>query len=167
MTMRPRKVRVAAVGAVSPAGDTNIAASAYRLEDQVGFRLRKVHQRATEIFNDLMAPFEVTPMQFSVIAKLDDLGSVSQNQLGRLVAMDPATTFGVVGRLVKRGLVGSRIDQSDARLSIIELTAEGRAMARRMKAVGADVSARTLAPLTADEAKHFLSLLARLGSGDD
>ena len=77
----------------------------YVLEDQVGFLLRCAHQRATEIFNAVMGRFAVTPTQFAALAKLDDLGSVSQNQLGRLTRMDPATVSGVVGRLIARGFV--------------------------------------------------------------
>src|SRR3990172_4612930 len=132
----------------------------YRLEDQVGFVLRRVHQRATETFNTVMAGFDITPPQFAALAKLHDLGSTSQNQLGRLVAMDPATMFGVAGRLSKRGLVRQAVAPNDARLVILELTEEGRALIEAMKARGLDVSRRTLEPLTAKEAETFLRLLA-------
>src|SRR5882762_6117994 len=89
------------------AGDVDAAerAAAYVLEDQVGFLLRCAHQRGSEIFNAVMERFAVTPTQFAALAKLDDLGSVSQNQLGRLTRMDPATVSGVVGRLIARGFV--------------------------------------------------------------
>jgi len=146
----------------SPVAHAEEAARAYRLEAQVGFRIRKVHQRATEIFHAVMGDLDLTPMQFAVLAKLDDLGQVSQNQLGRLVAMDPATIFGVVGRLMKRGLVAQRPDPEDARLALIELTGEGRALVVRAKAIGAEVSRRTLAPLSPSEAETLLALLARL-----
>lgn len=135
----------------------------YVLEQQIGFRLRKAHQRASETFNAVMAPFDVTPMQFAALAKLDDVGPVAQNQLGRLVAMDPATIFGVVGRLAKRGLVESRVDGKDARVVLVALTSEGRAAVARMKAVAAEVSARTLAPLSRREAQTLLRLIAKLG----
>ncbi|MGH7485181.1 MAG: MarR family winged helix-turn-helix transcriptional regulator, partial [bacterium] len=69
-------------------------AAGYVLEDQVGYLLRCAHQKATEIFNAVMAEFSITPTQFAALAKLDDLEAVSQNQLGRLTAMDPATISG-------------------------------------------------------------------------
>ncbi len=99
----------------------------YVLEDQIGFRLRKAHQRATDVFNAVMGGFDVTPTQFAALAKLDDVGPISQNQLGRLIAMDPATIFGVVGRLAKRGYVRQSVDESDARVVLVTLTDEGRA----------------------------------------
>ncbi len=73
-------------------GERQAPVTEYRLEAQVGFVLRKVHQRASEIFARVMAEFEVTPQQFSTLVKLDDVGESTQNRLGRLVAMDPATT---------------------------------------------------------------------------
>lgn len=139
------------------------AAAAYALEDQVGFLLRCAHQRATETFNAVMAPFAVTPTQFAALAKLDDLGSVSQNQLGRLIAMDPATTSGVVGRLIARGLVSQSPDARDARLVLLALTPAGRAAIHDMKAAAAEVSRRTLAPLSRDEADLLVRALAKLG----
>ncbi len=134
----------------------------YRLEEQIGFVLRCVHQRATEIFNATMARHNVTPTQFSVLAKLDDLGSVSQNQLGRLVAMDPATTSGVVGRLIARGFISQSPVPEDARLVLLALTPEGRRAVADMKADAAEVSRRTLEPLTPEEASQLLLALEKL-----
>lgn len=148
-------------GADKPQGTPMPAA--YVLEEQVGFLLRKAQQRATEHFNAVMGRFSITPTQFAALAKLDDLGPTSQNQLGRLTAMDPATIFAVVGRLFKRGWVTLMPDPDDARLVIVDLTADGRQAIAAMKAMAADVSAATLAPLSPDEARLFLALVARLG----
>lgn len=137
-------------------------AADYRLEDQVGFRLRKVNQRATEVFMSVMSDYDLTAMQFAVLAKLDDLGQVSQNLLGRHVAMDPATTFGVIKRLLKRDLVEQKPDADDGRLRLIELTPKGCDLISRMKIVGAEVSQRILKPLTAAESREFLRLLAKM-----
>ena len=137
-------------------------APSYRLEEQVGFVLRRAHQRATDTFNTVMAGFKITPRQFAVMAKLDDLGPTSQNLLGRLVAMDPATMFGVAGRLAKRGLIKQAVDPHDARLVLLELTAEGRQVVQAMKARGLEVSRRTLEPLSAKEAETFMRLLVKM-----
>jgi DNA-binding MarR family transcriptional regulator len=134
----------------------------YRLEEQVGFVLRRAHQRATGIFNALMAEFRVTPTQFAALAKLHDLGSVSQNELGRLTAMDPATISSVASRLIQRGYVSASPDDKDARLVVLTLTEAGVAATLAMKAAAAEVSRQTLAPLSAAEAARFLALLERL-----
>ena len=132
-------------GAISEQG--RAPARDYRLEDQVGFVLRKVHQRASEIFARVMAEFEVTPQQFSTLVKLDDLGESTQNRLGRLVAMDPATTQGVVERLRKRDLVRVRPDPAHRRRLLVGLSPSGRAEVGRMRARAHEVSARQRATL--------------------
>jgi len=135
----------------------------YVLEDQVGFLLRKAQQRATEHFNGVMGEYGVTPTQFAAMVKLDDLGPQSQNQLGRLTAMDPATIASVVGRLTRRGWIRLTSSAEDARMVIVALTEDGAAAATAMRAVAAEVSVRTLAPLSPQEARRFLGLVARLG----
>jgi DNA-binding MarR family transcriptional regulator len=138
--------------------------ASYRLEAQVGYVLRRAHQKATGIFNSVMGEFGVTPTQFAALAKLDDVGRVSQNELGRLTAMDPATIWGVVNRLIKQGYVAQSPDPDDARLVMVELTDAGRKATLRMKAVAAEVSRETLSPFTEKEARQLLDLLGRLGA---
>jgi MarR family transcriptional regulator, lower aerobic nicotinate degradation pathway regulator len=135
----------------------------YVLEEQVGFLLRCAHQSATEDFNAVMERFSVTPTQFAALAKLDDVGSVSQNQLGRLTRMDPATISGVVGRLSARGFVRQSPHAHDARLVLLALTPSGRAAVREMKGVAAEVSRRTLGPLSPAEAGALVIALAKIG----
>jgi len=147
----------------SPSLDPAAAVTAYVLEKQIGFLLRCAHQRASEMFNAVMGPFGVTPRQFAALAKLDDLGSVSQNQLGRLTAMDPATISGVITRLIARGYVHQSSDPRDGRLVALGLTAAGSRAITAMKAVAAEVSQRTLAPLSAPEVDAFLKALGKIG----
>ncbi len=135
----------------------------YMLEDQIGFRLRRAHQRASEIFARVMEEFALTPMQFAAMAKLDDEGPISQNHLGRLTAMDPATILGVVGRLARQGLVAVRPDPGDGRATLLSLTPAGAQQMVAMKAAGAKVSRETLAPLTPAESATLMALLARIG----
>lgn len=134
----------------------------YVLERQTGFVLRKVHQRASEIFFRVMAEFEVTPQQFSTLVKLDDVGEASQNQLGRLVAMDPATTRGVVDRLKQRRLVRVRPDPAHGRRRLVGLTGAGRALAAAMRERAHRVTAEILAPLSGPERQRLSQLLAKL-----
>ncbi len=99
-------------------------ASPYRLDDQIGYKLRLANQRHLEIFSRHLP--DLTPTQFSVLVRLYEIGEVSQNHLGRLVAMDAATTKGVVRRLVDKGLINLQQDGADLRRLKISLTAEGK-----------------------------------------
>ena len=153
----------AAAAAATAAAASKTSRDDYLLEDQIGFHLRRAHQRATVIFNEVMGRFDITPTQFAALAKIDDEGAISQNHLGRLTAMDPSTILGVVGRLVRQGLVHQRSTPGDARLTLIELTLEGQKRVAEMKALAAEVSKKTLAPLKPADAKTLNELLARIG----
>jgi DNA-binding MarR family transcriptional regulator len=145
----------------TPAPSRRKALPPYVLEDQVGFILRQVSQRHATIFATLM-PNELTPMQFSALVKLHDSGSVSQNALGRLTAMDAATIKGVIDRLASRGLIEAAADPDDARLRLLALTPLGRATIERALPIAAAITEETLAPLEASERTLLVALLRRL-----
>lgn len=134
----------------------------YRLEDQVGFLLRLAGQRHATIFQAL-TPHNLTPTQFAALVRLAQLGECSQNELGRLTAMDVATIKGVIDRLRAKGLVRTRHDPRDKRRALISITPENAHIVQELHAVGARISAETLAPLDAGEATEFLRLLRKIG----
>lgn len=136
--------------------------SGYVLADQIGHRLRRAHQRATGIFLSAIGDPQLTPTQWAALVALRDEGMLSQNQLGRLTYMDPATTQGVLIRLGERDLVERLPDLKDRRRTSVRLTPKGEATVVALTGNAQDVSARTLAPLTPEEQEQFLALLARL-----
>ncbi len=137
-----------------------MAAGDYRLDDAVGFLLRRANQRHLAIFGAVIP--EVTTTQLAVLARLAELGPMSQNQLGRATAMDAATIKGVVGRLVKRRLVTTAPSEEDRRRLVVDLTPEGQALFAELRGRAGEATARTLAPLSPAERERFLALLRRL-----
>lgn len=144
------------------AASSGAASRPYRIEDQIGYLLRRAHQRASAIFQGSIGDPNITPTQYSSMAKLDEYGELSQNLLGRLVGMDKATMQGVVRRLKERGLVDSRPDPGDARRTLLSLTTEGKKLVNRLLLNGPAVSRETLKPLTPQEQKQLLDLLSRI-----
>ena len=133
----------------------------YILEENVGFILRQVTQRHLALFSATMC-HELTPTQFSALLKLHEHGSCSQNQLGRLTAMDNPTVKGVVDRLTRRGLVATRPDSHDARLLMLSLTQTGERIVAEAIPCARRVTEATLAPLRPGERKTLLNLLNAL-----
>ena len=132
----------------------------YQLEDQIGFVLRRVTQRHLALFSAAIP--QVTTTQWAVIARLSEIGPMSQNHLGREAAMDAATVKGVVDRLVREGLVETAPDPDDKRRVTVARTAAGRDLFQAQLAAAAGVSEATLSPLTPQERAAFMALLARL-----
>lgn len=139
---------------------TPLAPPPYRLEDQIGFKLRLANQKHLELFAQMLP--EATPTQFAILARLYSDGALSQNHLGRRVGMDAATTKGVVDRLRAKGWVLSTPSKTDLRRLEISLTPEGRAFAEGAIARAKEISARTMANLSAREAERLLALLEKL-----
>ncbi|MEX0407039.1 MarR family transcriptional regulator [Aquibium sp. LZ166] len=133
---------------------------AYRLEEQIGFALRKANQRHVAIFASRIG--EMTPPQFAALAKLHEVGETSQNQLGSQIAMDAATVKGVIDRLKARGLVAVDSHKDDRRRIVVSLTEEGRQTVEKLLPLAEEITAETLAPLNSRDAAALLRLLAKL-----
>ena len=138
------------------------AAEPYRLELQVGHLLRRAHQRATALFQEHMDELALTPTQYAALVKIGDVSEISQNHLGRLTAMDPATSQGVIRRLEAHGLIALRPDPDDRRRTLLSLNDAGKWLVRVAIARGRAITRATLAPLAADEQAVLLALLKRL-----
>lgn len=132
----------------------------YILDDQVGFMMRRANQRHLALFAQRIPG--LTPTQFAALAKLCQLGQVTQNALGRATAMDGATIKGVVDRLRRRGLVASFPDPEDQRRMYLIATEDGRQAFAALIADAHAVTAETLAPLDEGEQTEFLRLLQKL-----
>ncbi len=134
----------------------------YRLDDQIGFVLRCAYQRASANLLGQIGAHDLTPPQFATLARLHERGLVSQNLLGRLVAMAPANIRDVVLRLKKRDLVETQRAPDDERLILVSLTRSGAALVEALIPVEMKATARTLAALDQGERKILYELLRRI-----
>jgi len=118
------------------------AKSTYKLEDQIGFRLRLANQKHLELFAEMMP--EATPTQFAILARLYRDGK------------------GVVDRLRSKGWVQSAPSTTDLRRLEISLTPEGTAFANTAIERAREISERTTQNLSARETDRLLALLDKL-----
>ena len=132
------------------------------LDEQVGHLLRRAHQRASAIFLSELADYRLTPAQFFAMARLHEMGAVSQNRLGRLVSMDPATIQGVVRRLIDRGLLLREPDPTDRRRIMPRLTPAGRKIVEQLLDSARRADDAILEPLAPDQRDRFVTLLKQI-----
>src|SRR5688572_1972692 len=133
----------------------------YVIEDQVGFLMRIAMQRHTSIFMSRMV-HDLTQTQFATLAKLVEVGTCSQNHLGRLIYLDAATIKGVIDRLRARKLVMIEGNPEDRRRSMIATTNTGRRIAAEAIAMAHKITKETIAPLGPGERRQILRLLQKL-----
>ncbi len=137
------------------------AKPSYVLDEQVGFILRQVWQRHSSIFARDIGT-NITPTQWAAVSKLAETGPCSQNQLGRLTAMDVATIKGVIDRLTARGLTETSQDPEDGRRLLVSLTRAGQQIAEKVAPNALAITRETLAPLDAKERETLMALLNKL-----
>ena len=134
----------------------------YSLDESVGHLLRRAHQRHAALFQDRGAVGGLTSTQFATLLKLSELGQATQNALGRAVALDPATTQGVVARLRDRGLLRTARDPLDRRTVVLSLAPEGEAILAEAVQQGRRANEQLLKPLTEAQRTSLIALLRRL-----
>jgi DNA-binding MarR family transcriptional regulator len=137
----------------------------YDLDRTAALLLRRAHQRNKALYAAVM-PSDIAQPQFAVLARLLEVGPVTQNKLGRMTAMDAATVKGVVNRLVARRLLSIRRSPKDARVWIVDLTDGGRECIESLIEPALGAERQTLAALDPDERRLFLELLARVADPD-
>ena len=133
----------------------------YVLDEQIGFLLRQVWQRHATIFAREIG-INLTSPQWAALSKLAETGPCSQNQLGRLTAMDVATIKGVIDRLTARGLTETSPDPEDGRRLIVSLARAGQQLVEKAAPNALAISRETLAPLDAKEREMLVALLSKL-----
>jgi DNA-binding MarR family transcriptional regulator len=135
------------------------------LDEHVGVALRRSYQRAVANLTARIARFELSPLEFSVLVRLHDSGSWTQNSLGRSILMEPANIGALVGRLADRGLVTREPDPDDRRAIRVAITAAGVELLAAARPEADAANAHTLAVLEPAERAELMSLLRRLTTG--
>ena len=134
--------------------------SPYILPEQIGYLLRLANQRHLEIFHQHIP--DLTPTQFSLLITLSTCKEASQNELGRQINIDAATTNGVVERLLKKQLICSSVDPSDKRRLRLSLTESGKRLVSQSIPVARQITVDTLDALTPRESHRLVQLLKKL-----
>lgn len=132
------------------------------LEERPGFLIRRLHQIHMALFSEECAAERITPVQYSVLTALDQMGEVEQIALSRAVGLDRTNIADVVARLETRGLTARIISPRDRRMKLVRLTDAGRALLERVQDSAARAHERTVAALPPKERERFLQSLRLL-----
>src|SRR6202008_2670024 len=81
-----------------------------KIEDCISFLLGKAQQRVMRRAKELLAEYEVTPVQYASLCVLWEQDGQTGADLGGRLVIDSATMTGIVDRLERSGLVERRAD---------------------------------------------------------
>ena len=132
-----------------------------------GHLMRRGQQIAVSVFLDECRPWELTPLQFAVLAELHRHGPDDQVGLGGALALDRTTISVVVKKLEERGLVERCVSEKDRRSKPVSITRKGAKLIREVLPAAEAAQDRMLAPLTASERAQFIRLLGKMTNGNN
>ncbi|MCB8838310.1 MarR family winged helix-turn-helix transcriptional regulator [Aurantimonas sp. VKM B-3413] len=132
------------------------------LRERPGFLIRRLHQIHVALFAEECAGENITPVQFSILTALEEMGGCEQTTLALTVGLDRTNIADVLDRLQKRGLVRRRVAPKDRRRKLVALTDVGVATLSRIKAAAAAAHDRTVKALPPEDRQRFLDYLVRL-----
>ena len=99
---------------------------------------------------------------FRILAALEEHGPTSQADLSRTTGIDTSDVVAAVNHLVSTRLVRRQPDEVDRRRNVISITKSGLMAVDRVGSVVDRVQDVVLGPLSENERKTFVRLLAKL-----
>jgi DNA-binding MarR family transcriptional regulator len=105
---------------------------------------------------------DLTPLQFAVLANLNDAADVDQNNLAARIGVDRNTASVLVEQLENRGLIDRRINGADRRARLLRLTGIGNELHERLRPEMRASQRRILAALPPTERERFLDSLVQI-----
>ena len=112
----------------------------------------------------VLAPFEVTAAQYSVLNALVERDVDCISRLCKDVSYDPGAMTRMIDRLEAKGLIRRGRSTSDRRRVGIELTEAGEDVVPRMRALSAAVLDRLLAGFSGPEVAQLRAFLDRMAA---
>ncbi len=129
-----------------------------------GHIIRRLHQISSSVFVERMqaSGFNVTPVQFAVLAAIDKAPGLDQSTLGGLIAYDRATVGNVVERLETQGLIVRNVSSTDKRARSVALSRKGKILLQEVVPIVRRIQGECLAGLNAGDRLEFLRIAQKI-----
>jgi MarR family transcriptional regulator, organic hydroperoxide resistance regulator len=131
-------------------------------EDYIGYRLIQVMKAHRRIAEPEFAKLGLYPSQEMILMQLWREDGQSQSQLADAVCVEPPTMTKMVQRMAHSGFLERRQDVSDARVTRVYLTQQGRELEQPVRELWANLEAQTVTGLGEAELLLLRRLLVQL-----
>lgn len=125
-----------------------------------GHLIRRLQQISDAMFAEISAEFSITPVQYASLVAINEYPGLDNTRLSYLVALDRATVGSVVERLEKKRWILRQDSDVDRRAKSLTITPAGQALLVEMQPSIARAETRITAPLSRQEQRTFMHLLA-------
>jgi DNA-binding MarR family transcriptional regulator len=134
----------------------------FDIEESVGFKLAKAHQRLFSLLGELLKPYGITSKQFALLAFLWKQDDLSQTELSERAEIDRTTLSGMIDRLEKVGLVKRMPSPEDRRAYLVKLTQKGAALEEELTGLALQVRKDLFSRFADGEYEQLCMLLDKL-----
>jgi DNA-binding MarR family transcriptional regulator len=134
------------------------------LSDTLGYALRRAQLAAFKNFKDTFKGLDITPAQYSVLIVIERNPGLKQNQISDALGIKRANFDLLLNTLETRGLA-QRAPAADRRSYALQITARGKRLLKKMRALAGEMEARFNAPIGPEGRDTLLRLLTAL-AGD-
>jgi DNA-binding MarR family transcriptional regulator len=138
-----------------------------RLEDLVGYHLRRVSLIDMNGFIDHFADENLRPVPFSILCLIDERPGLSAADIGRMLNLQRANLVHLLADLDEDNLIERRSEEGDKRKQSLFLTAHGAGKLADWRRRVRDHENHLLRRLTAAERASLLRILAKIWTSED
>ena len=123
------------------------------------FLLKRLGVKAKEESTEAYAEAGVHPYHYAILATLAEAERETQGAIANALDYDPGQLVGLLDEMEERGLVERRRDPEDRRRQVVLVTAKGKKMLAKMRALARELDEAFLAPLDAAQRAQLQELL--------
>jgi MarR family transcriptional regulator, temperature-dependent positive regulator of motility len=128
--------------------------------------LHRVHQRATELFQEKMAGINLTARQYVVLVTAAQHDGASQQDIIDATGIDRSTVSQIMQTMLRKGLLKRKRTREDARAYAITVTEHGRDVLKASETIVTGVDEALIGALPATRAKTFIENLRSIIAQD-
>jgi DNA-binding MarR family transcriptional regulator len=132
------------------------------LETLLGYNARRAALAVIDVFLERMAPYQLKPVDFSVLSVVTHNPGITSRQLCTTLGILPPNLVGMVNALEKRALIVRKPHPRDGRAMGLHLTPTGQKLMREAEKTAASLEAEVASRLTAAELQTLIKLLKKV-----
>ena len=132
------------------------------LQTLLGYNARRAALSIIEVFLQRMAPYQLRPVDFSVLSVIAHNPGVTSRQLCNTLGILPPNFVGLLNTLEKRELVQRQPHPSDKRAMALQLTPQGKKLMLQAEQTAQSLELDASARLTEAERKTLMLLLQKI-----
>jgi DNA-binding MarR family transcriptional regulator len=134
----------------------------YRFTESVPYLLNRAGVLVAERFTHRLGEYEVTLPMYRVMAVLRQTGTHTLGELSAMVSVELSTLSRLIGTMAKRRLVTRDRPEDNARIVLIDLTDEGKAMADKLMPIASHFEDTLVSNLDPAQIEALKSLLRQV-----